>query len=150
MHWRTGDLVRAIPISRDDLNQAISRNGFRPDHTPKPGTERWYGWRDVVAIAASQELRKIGYGPAIAFGLVQEHLSPFLRSSVEHPRQFKKLLWLIEPAEGTPAKKHRCRFLHRADPACLAEASKTGCIIVNLEHVTNRILADLAGTKWAG
>jgi hypothetical protein len=42
MRWRLGDVVHAIPIPRDDLNQAISRDGFCPEHTPDPGKERWY------------------------------------------------------------------------------------------------------------
>ncbi|MFN3312648.1 MAG: hypothetical protein ACK46Q_04190 [Hyphomonas sp.] len=77
--WRNADLIRIIPITRADLNQAISRNDFRPENTPKPGKARWYSWRDVVAVAAAQDLRKLGFGPSIAFGLVQNHLSPFLR-----------------------------------------------------------------------
>ena len=73
--WRNADLVRIIPITRGDLHQAIARCGFRPEYVPKPGKDRWYSWRDVVAVAAAQDLRKIGFGPAIAFSLVQNHLS---------------------------------------------------------------------------
>ncbi|WP_336419812.1 hypothetical protein [Roseovarius sp. D22-M7] len=147
MHWRVGDLVQAIPIPRDDLNQAISRNGFRPEHTPSPGKERLYGWRDVVAIAASQELRNIGYGPSIAFQLLQEHLSPFLRTTVGHPRHCMGLLWLIDKVEDTPGQKHRCRFLQGADAAHLViEASKNGGIVVNVGRIADRILDDLPAT----
>ena len=147
MRWRTSDLVQAIPIPRDDLNQAISRNGFRPEHTPAPGTERWYGWRDVVAIAASQELRKIGYGPSIAFRLVQEHLFPFLRSAVDQPHQCKGLLWLIDKVVEAPVQTHRCRFLQNTDAAEIAKASKNGVIVVNLERVADRIIHDLSATE---
>ena len=147
MRWRASDLVRAIPIPRDDLNQAISRNGFRPEHTPAPGMERWYGWRDVVAIAASQELRNLGYGPSIAFRLVQEHLSPFLRTSVDHPRQCHGLLWLIDKVEDPPGEKPRCRVLQGAEAAQLVlEASKNGSIVVNVGRITDRILDDLRAT----
>ena len=31
--WRNADLIRIIPITRADLNQAISRNDFRPEDT---------------------------------------------------------------------------------------------------------------------
>lgn len=83
--WRNADLIRIIPITRADLNQAISRNDFRPENTPKPGKARWYSWRDVVSVAAAQDLRKLGFGPSMAFGLVKNHLSPFLRGSIDAP-----------------------------------------------------------------
>ena len=147
MRWRASDLVRAIPIPRDDLNQAMSRNGFRPEHTPEPGKERWYGWRDMVAIAASQELRNIGYGPSIAFRLVQEHLSPFLRTSVDHPRQCQGLLWLIDKVEDPPGQKPRCMVLQGAEAAQLVlEVSKKGGIVVKVGRITDRILDDLRAT----
>ena len=147
MSWRASDLVQAIPIERDDLNQAISRNGFRPEHTPAPGKERWYGWRDVVAIAASQELRNIGYGPSMAFRLVQEHLLPFLRVSVDQPRQCTGLLWLIDKVEDPPGEKHRCRVLQGVDAAqFVLEASKNGSIVVNVGRIADRILDDLRAT----
>lgn len=147
MHWTVGDLVQAIPIPRDDLNQAISRNGFCPEHTPAPGKERLYGWDDVVAIAASQELRNIGFGPSIAFRLVQEHLSPFLRTTVDQTHHCTGLLWLIDKVEDTPGQKHRCRFLQGADAAQLViEASKNGSIVVNVGRIADRILDDLPAT----
>ncbi|MFN2310130.1 MAG: hypothetical protein ABR553_10435 [Gammaproteobacteria bacterium] len=147
MRWRASDLVRAIPIPRDDLNQAMSRNGFRPEHTPEPGKERWYGWRDVVAIAASQELREIGFGPSIAFRLVREHLSPFLRTTVDQTHHCTGLLWLIDKVEDLPGQKHRCRVLQGVDAAQLMiEASKNGSIVVNVGRIADRILDDLRAT----
>jgi|GEM_PF-5586223 len=95
--WRNADLIRIIPITRADLNQAISRNDFRPEDTPKPGKARWYSWRDVVAVAAAQDLRKLGFGPSVAFGLVQEHLSPFMQGRIDAPDDCAGVLWLIRP-----------------------------------------------------
>ncbi len=135
--WRTGDLVRAIPIPRDDLNQAISRDGFRPEHTPEPGKDRWYSWRDVVAIAVAQELRNIGYGPLIAFRLVQEYLSPFLRASVDRPGDCAGVLWLIYG-------NARCEFVQQVDDEALLIASnESACIIVNVGRIAIRILDEL-------
>lgn len=93
--WRNADLVRIIPITRGDLHQAIARCGFRPEYEPKPGKDRWYSWRDVVAVAAAQDLRKIGFGPAIAFSLVQNHLSPFLRDAIKTPDACDGVIWLV-------------------------------------------------------
>lgn len=56
--WRNADLIRIIPITRADLNQAISRNDFRPEDTPKPGKARWYsGTRSV-----SYDGKSVTYG----------------------------------------------------------------------------------------
>ena len=88
--WRNADLIRIIPITRADLNQAMSRNDFRPEFTSRPGKARWYSWRDVVSVAAAQDLRKLGFGPSMAFGLVKNHLSPFLRGSIRRPGRLRR------------------------------------------------------------
>lgn len=141
MQWRTGDLLRTIPIRRDDLNQAISRDGFRPEHTPEPGKDRWYSWRDVVAIAAAQELRMIGHGPKTAFGLVQKHLSPFLCSSADQPGDCAGVIWLIHPFEDRHGTRSRCEFVqHPNDDALLIASGKSACIVVNVGRIAQLIL----------
>ena len=148
MRWRTGDLLCTVPIRRDDLNQAISRDGFRPEHMPEPGKDRWYSWRDVVAIAAAQELRMIGHGPKTAFGLVQEHLSPFLCSSVNQLCDCDGVLWLILPFEDGPGTGSRCEFVqHTNDDALLIASGKSACIIVNVGRIAQRILDELKGSE---
>ena len=146
--WRTSELARAIPIARADLHQAISRDGYRPEHTPEPGKDRWHTWRDVVAIAAAQELRIIGYGPKVAFGLVQDHLSPFLRTSVEQPGDCAGVLWLINKLDAARGEKHRCEFVRSADKeAFFIALNQCACIVVNLGRIAHRILNDLQETE---
>ncbi|PKP76293.1 MAG: hypothetical protein CVT81_15595 [Alphaproteobacteria bacterium HGW-Alphaproteobacteria-3] len=142
--WRTGDLVRAIPIARADLHQAISRDGYRPEYKQEPGKDRWHSWRDAVAIAAAQELRIIGYGPKVAFGLVQNHLSPFLRTKVEQPDDCADVLWLINQLNALIGEKHRCEFVRYADnDAIFIDLNQCACIVVNLGRIAHRILNDL-------
>ena len=150
MRWRVGDVVHAIPIPRDDLNQAISRDGFCPEHTPEPGKERWYNWRDVVAIAVAQELRNIGLGPSIAFRYVQEHLSQFLRASVDQPSGCIGIVWLIYGFEDRFKKECRCEFVHLADIAdILISPNDSACIVVNVGQIAYRILDELPAPERA-
>jgi len=144
MRWRVGDVVHAIPIPRDDLNQAISRDGFCPEHTPDPGKERWYGWRDVVAIAVAQELRNIGLGPAIAFRYVQEHLSQYLRASVDQPNGCIGVVWLIYGFEDRFKKESRCEFVQLANIGdTLISPNESACIVINVGQVAKRTLDEL-------
>ncbi|MDP2739637.1 MAG: hypothetical protein Q8O82_13290 [Pseudorhodobacter sp.] len=142
--WRNGDLVRAIPITRGDLHQAIARVGFRPEHTPEPGKDRWYSWRDVVAIAAAQELRIIGHGPKIAFGLVQDQLSPFLRTCIDQPGNCAGVLWLIYKFEDRLRKGNRCEFVQYSDAkAHMIGLGESACIVVNVGRIARLILDKL-------
>jgi len=148
--WRNGDLVRAVPISRGDLNQAISRGGFRPEHTPKPGKGRWYNWRDVVAIAVAQELRRIGLGPSIAFGLVQENLSQFLRARVDQPSDCAGVVWVIYQSDDHLNIKNPCEFVRRAENGeHLTASSESARIVVNVGRIANRVLDDLRALEQA-
>lgn len=148
--WRNADLIRIIPITRADLNQAISRNDFRPEETPKPGKARWYSWRDAVAIAAAQDLRKLGLGPSVAFGLVQEHLSPFLRGRIDEPDDCAGVLWLIRRSDNHLTIETRCEFLHHAEEGeFLIAPNKSACIIVNVGRIAARVLSDLQATETA-
>ena len=150
MRWRASYLVQAIPIPRGDLNQAISRDDFRPEHAPEPGKGRWYSWRDVVAIAVAQELRNIGYGPSMAFQLVQEHLSQFLRASVDQPGDCAGVLWLIYTFEDRLRKTARCEFVQQADgEALLIASNESACVIVNVGRIANRILNELQALALA-
>lgn len=148
--WRNADLVRIVPIQRADLHQAISRNNFRPEETPKPGKARWYSWRDVVAVAAAQELRRIGLGPSIAFGLVQEHLSKFLRIRVVKPGDCTGVFWLIHQGDDHLNIKNTCEFVHHVEHVkTLMAANENACIIVNLGRIATRILNELQATETA-
>lgn len=148
--WRNADLIRIIPITRADLNQAISRNDFRPEETPKPGKARWYSWRDVVAVAAAQDLRKLGLGPSVAFGLVQEHVSPFLRGHIGEPDDCSGVLWLIRPSEDHLTIKATCEFLrHTEYEDLLIAPNENACIIVNVGRIAARVLNDLQATETA-
>lgn len=148
--WRNSDLIRIIPITRADLNQAISRNDFRPEETPKPGKARWYGWRDAVAIAAAQDLRKLGLGPSVAFGLVQEHLSPFLRGRIDAQDDCAGVLWLIRRSDDHLAIETPCEFLHHAeDGELLIASNENACIFVNVGKIAARVLNDLKATETA-
>jgi hypothetical protein len=148
--WRNADLMRIIPIKRADLNQAISRNDFRPVNTPKPGKARWYSWRDVVAVAAAQDLRKLGFGPSVAFGLVQEHLSPFLRGRIDAPDDCAGVLWLIRPSDAPLTIEAACEFLrHTEYEELLIAPNETACIIVNVGQIAARVLNDLQATETA-
>lgn len=148
--WRNADLVRIIPITRADLNQAMSRNDFRPEYTSRPGKARWYSWRDVVAVAAAQDLRKLGLGPSVAFRLVQEHLSPFLRSRIGGPDDCAGVLWLIRPSENHLALDTPCEFLRQTDGEDLRIApNENACIIVNVGRIAARVLNDLQETETA-
>ena len=142
--WRNGDLVRAVPIQRADLNQAISRGGFRPEHTPEPGKGRWYNWRDVVAIAVAQDLRRIGLGPSMAFGLVQEHLSQFLRTQIDQPSDCAGVVWVIYQSDDHLNIKNPCEFVHHAENGeHLTASSESARIVVNVGRIANRVLDDL-------
>ena len=143
--WRSGNLQRAIPITRGDLDQGIARVGYRPEHNPKPGKDRWFSWRDVVAIAVAQELRIIGYGPKVAFGLVQDHLAPFLRTSVaEQPGDCAGMLWLIDNANGTLGEMNHSQFVRYADnDAFFAALTQSACIVVNVGRVARRVMENL-------
>ena len=144
MRWRLADLVRAIPIQRNDLNQAISRDGFCPEHTPEPGKERWYSWRDVVAIAVAQELRNIGLGPSIAFRYVQEHLSQYLRASVDQPDGCTGVVWLIHGFEDWFKNESRSEFVQLTNIGdILISPDESACIVVNVGQIANRILDEL-------
>ncbi|ATX64580.1 hypothetical protein [Roseinatronobacter bogoriensis] len=148
--WRNADLIRIIPITRADLNQAISRNDFRPENTPKPGQARWYSWRDVVAIAVAQDLRRLGFGPSIAFGQVQEHLSPFLRGSIDAPDDCAGVLWLIRPSDDHFNIETTCEFLrHTEYDELLITPNRSACIIVNVGRISARVLNDLQATETA-
>lgn len=150
MRWRVGDVVHAIPIPRDDLNQAISRDGFRPEHTPDPGKERWYGWRDVVAIAVAQDLRNIGLRPAIAFRYVQDHLVQFLRASGDQPNACIGIVWLIYGFEDRVKKNSRCEFVQLAEIGdILISPNESACIVVNVGQIANRILDELPAPEGA-
>ncbi|MDP2738743.1 MAG: hypothetical protein Q8O82_08585 [Pseudorhodobacter sp.] len=142
--WTIEDLVRAVPIPIHDLNQAISRNGFRPEHTPEPGKERWYSWRDVVAIAAAQELKAIGHKPKVAFGLVKHHLSPFLHDHVDKPDDCDRVLWIIEPSQPGCRHKFDCSFVFEVDVSFLdGIGSQNPCICVNVGSIARRVLKNL-------
>lgn len=148
--WRNADLIRIIPITRADLNQAISRNDFRPEDTPKPGKARWYSWRDVVSVAAAQDLRKLGFGPSVAFGLVQEHLSPFLRGRINEPDDCAGVLWVIRPSDDHLTIENPCEFLRHTKYEELRIAqNENACIIVNVGRITARVLNDLQATETA-
>ena len=148
--WRNADLIRIIPITRADLNQAIARNDFRPEETPKPGKRRWYGWRDVVAVAAAQDLRKLGFGPSVAFGLVQKHLSPFLRDKIASSDECAGVLWLIHPSEDHLTIDTPCRFLrHTEYDELLITSNENACIVVNVGRIAERVRNDLQATETA-
>jgi hypothetical protein len=148
--WRNADLIRIIPITRADLNQAISRNDFRPKVTPKPGKARWYSWRDVVAVAAAQDLRKLGLGPSLAFGLALKQLSPFLRGCIGEPDDCAGVLWLIRPSKDHLALDTPCEFLrHTDDEDRLITPNENACIIVNVGRIAARVLDDLQATETA-
>lgn len=148
--WRNSDLVRIIPITRADLNQAISRNDFRPGEASKRGKARWYRWRDVVAVAAAQDLRKLGFGPSVAFGLVQKHLSPFLRDSINEPDDCAGVLWLIRPSDNHLTIQTPCEFLrHTEYEELLIAPTENACIIVNVGRIAARVLNDLQATETA-
>jgi len=150
MRWRVGDLVQAIPIPRGDLNQAISRDGFCPEHTPEPGKERWYSWRDVVAIAVAQDLRNIGLGPSIAFRYVQDHLLQYLRTSVDQPGDCTGVVWLIYGFEDRCKKESRCEFVQLANIGdILISPNESPCIVVNVGQIANRILDELHAPEGA-
>ena len=142
--WKIKDLVRAVPIPIHDLNQAISRNGFRPEHTPEPGKERWYSWRDVVAIAAAQKLIAIGHKPKIAFGLVKDHLSPFLHDELVKPDDCDRVLWIIEPSQPGFRHKFDCSFVSGVDVSFLdGIGSQSPCICVNVGSIARRVIYNL-------
>ena len=142
--WRNGDLVRAVPIQRADLNQAISRGGFRPEHTPEPGKGRWYNWRDVVAIAVAQDLRRIGLGPSMAFGLVQEHLSQFLRARIDQPGDCAGVFWVIYQSDDHLNIKTPCEFVRPSENGEHLTASSEGArIVVNVGRIANRVFDNL-------
>jgi hypothetical protein len=150
MRWRLSDVVHAIPIPRDDLNQAISRDGFCPEHTPEPGKERWYSWRDVVAIAVAQDLRNIGFGPSIAFRYVQEHLSQYLRAGVHQPSGCSGVIWLIYGFEDRCKRESRCEFVQLANIGdSLISPHGSACIVVNLGQIANHILDELRAREGA-
>ena len=148
--WRNADLIRIIPITRADLNQAISRNDFRPEETPKPGKARWYSWRDAVAIGAAQDLRKLGLGPSVAFGLVQEQLSPFLRGHIDRPDDCAGVFWLTRPSDDHLTSDAPCEFLrHAEDEDRLIPPNESACIIVNVGRIAARVLCELMATETA-
>lgn len=148
--WRNADLIRIIPITRADLNQAISRNDFRPEDMPKPGKARWYSWRDAVAIAAAQHLRRLGLGPSIAFGLVQEKLSPFLRGHIDRPDDCAGVFWLIRPSDDHLTIETPCEFLrHAENEDLLIPPNERACIIVNVGRIAARVLCELMATETA-
>lgn len=148
--WRNADLIRIIPITRADLNQAMSRNDFRPEYTSRPGKARWYSWRDVVAVAAAQELRKLGLGPSVAFRRVQEHLSPFLRGRIGEPGDCAGVLWLIRPSKDHLTIETTCAFLRQTDGEDLLIApDENACIIVNVGRIAARVFNDLQATETA-
>ena len=148
--WRNADLIRIIPITRADLNQAISRNDFRPENTPKPGKARWYSWRDVVSVAAAQDVRKLGFGPSMAFGLVKNHLSPFLRGSIDAPDDCAGVLWLIRPSDDHLNIETPCEFLrHTEYEELLVTPDESACIIVNIGRIAARVRNDLQATETA-
>jgi hypothetical protein len=148
--WRNADLVRIIPITRGDLNQAIARCGFRPEYKPKPGKDRWYSWRDVVAVAAAQDLRKIGFGPAIAFGLVQSHLSPFLRDAIKTPDDCDGVIWLVSLRGDHLAEDTSCEFLRQGEGVeALIAPSENARIVVNIGRIAERVRNDLQATETA-
>lgn len=146
--WRNADLVRIIPITRGDLHQAIARCGFRPEYKPKPGKDRWYSWRDVVAVAAAQDLRKIGFGPAMAFGLVQNHLSPFLRDFIKTPEDCDGVIWLVSLRGDHLAEDTSCEFLCQSDGIeALIAPSENARIVVNVGRIAERVRNDLQATE---
>ena len=146
--WRNADLIRIIPITRADLNQAISRNDFRPESSPKPGKARWYGLRDVVSVAAAQDLRKLGFGPSFAFGLVQKHLSPFLRSQIATSDDCAGVLWLIRPSADHLEIDAPCEFRrHTEYEELLIPPNENACIIVNVGRIAARVINDLQATE---
>ena len=146
--WRNGDLVRAVPIQCADLNQAISRCGFRPEHTPEPGKGRWYTWRDVVAIAVAQDLRRIGLGPLMAFGLVQEHLSQFLRARIDQPGDCAGVVLVIYQSDDHLEINTPCKFMRHAEDVKHLTASNEGAhLVVNVGQIAGRVFRDLQAVR---
>ncbi len=90
----------------------------------------------------------IGHGPKTAFGLVQEHLSPFLCTSVDQPDDCEGVLWLIHPFEDRLGTRSRCEFVQYSnDDALLIASSKSACIVVNVGRIAHRILDELQASE---
>ena len=101
-------------------------------------------WRDVVAIAAAQKLIAIGHKSKIAFGLVKDHLVPFLHDDVDNPDDCDRVLWIIEPSQPGFRHKFDCSFVSGVDVSFLdGIGSQSPCICVNVGSIARRVIYNL-------
>ena len=78
----------------------------------------------------------MGYWSKVALGLVEDHLSPFLRISVEQSGDCAGVLWLINKLDAALGKTHRCEFVRYADKdAFFIAFNQCACILVNLGRI---------------
>ena len=103
-----------------------------------------------MAIAVAQDLRRIGLGPAMAFGLEQEHLSQFLRTHVDQPSDCAGVVWVIYQSDNHLNIKNPCEFVHHAENGeHLIASSESARIVVNVGRIANRVLNDLQALEQA-
>jgi len=58
--WTIHEVTRACEVTRDELNQWISRGVFRPSAPTRRGAWRRFDWRDLAFLSTMAALRGIG------------------------------------------------------------------------------------------
>ena len=58
--WTIHEITRACGVTRDELNQWISRGVFRPSEPTRRGAWRRFDWRDLACLSTMAALRWMG------------------------------------------------------------------------------------------
>ena len=58
--WTIHEVTRACGVTRDELNQWISRGVFRPSAPTRRGAWRRFDWRDLACLSTMAVLREMG------------------------------------------------------------------------------------------
>jgi hypothetical protein len=81
---------------------------------------------------------------------VQEHLSEYLRASVDQPGDCTGVVWLIYGFEDRFKKESHCEFVQLANIRdILISPDERACIVVNLGQIANHILGELHAPEGA-
>ncbi len=70
--WTIHEVTRACGVTRDELNQWISRGVFRPSEPTRRGTWRRFDWRDLACLSTMAALRRMDLSVSAAGRIVAD------------------------------------------------------------------------------
>jgi len=70
--WTIHEVTRACGVTRDELNQWISRGVFRPSEPTRRGTWRRFDWCDLACLSTMAALRRMDLSVSAAGRIVAD------------------------------------------------------------------------------